>query len=53
MLGCFVRNLKETALGTALEGIVDTALLEDSGETLEATFGETLGETLGATFGAT
>ena len=30
-LGCFVRNLEGTALGTALGGTIDTALLEDLG----------------------
>ena len=48
-LVCFVRNLEQTALGTSLGGIIDTALLEDLWETLLTTFGATLEETLAAT----
>ena len=53
----FSKKFRVDCLRTDLGEIMDTALLEDLGETLEATFGETLEETLeetlGENFGAT
>ena len=39
-MGCLVRILEDIVLCTASGGIIDTALLEDLGETLESTRGK-------------